>query len=333
MEKRIRDRFNEDILAKARSRYGIKESLCKPLGGFESFIYEFECDGSKYILRIAHSIRRNGNLISAEVDWINFLADGGTSVASAILSNRGNLVESIDDGAGGLFLATAFVKIKGEPLHKVEWTDQINETYGKLLGKMHALSMSYEPSNPVWRRPDWDDPIMLDVEAHLPDSDEKVRTVYQSLLAYINTLPRDKSDYGLIHQDAHAGNIFIDKTEKITIFDFDDSAYSWFINDIAIVLFYAVLGKEDIKEFTVEFMKHFLQGYQQENQFNPVWLKEIPHFLKLREVDLYAVIHRSFDVNNLTDPWCAMYMDGRKEKIENNVPFIDFNFENLKSFL
>lgn len=26
-------------------------------------------------------------------------------------------------------------------------------------------------------------------------------------------------------------------------------------------------------------------------------------FMKLREIDLYTVIHRSFDVNNLDDPW------------------------------
>ncbi len=61
------------------------------------------------------------------------------------------------------------------------------------------------------------------------------------------------------------------------------------------------------------------------------WLKEIPHFLKLREIDLYAIIHRSFDVDNLEDdPWVANYMRGRKEKIENDVPFIDFAFDRLR---
>jgi hypothetical protein len=56
------------------------------------------------------------------------------------------------------------------------------------------------------------------------------------------------------------------------------------------------------------------------------WLKEIPYFLKLREIDLYAVIHRSFDVENITDPWVAMYMENRKQRIEDEVPFLDFDF-------
>ena len=51
------------------------------------------------------------------------------------------------------------------------------------------------------------------------------------------------------------------------------------------------------------------------------------------EIDLYALIHRSFDVENLDDPWCARYMDGRKEKIENEVPYIEFDWDSLAQYL
>ncbi len=105
--------------------------------------------------------------------------------------------------------------------------------------------------------------------------------------------------------------------------------YGWFIYDIAMVLFYAALGKEDMAAFTKTFMGDFLQGYAQENMLDPPWLPEIPHFLKLREIDLYAIIHRSFDVENIDDPWCARYMAGCKEKIEENVPFIEFDWGTL----
>jgi len=101
------------------------------------------------------------------------------------------------------------------------------------------------------------------------------------------------------------------------------------MNDIAIVLFYAALGQEDMPQFTREFMTHFLHGYRQENNLDPKWFKEIPYFLKLREIDLYAVIHRSFDVENIKDPWVAYYMRGRKQRIEEDIPFIDFHFEEL----
>jgi Ser/Thr protein kinase RdoA (MazF antagonist) len=123
--------------------------------------------------------------------------------------------------------------------------------------------------------------------------------------------------------------MFVDEAGTITLFDFDDCNYSWFANDIAIVLFYIAMWKEDVQAYTREFMTHFLRGYRRENRLDPVWLSEIPRFLKLREIDLYAIIHRSFDVDNLDDPWCQRYMEGRKERIQDDVRYIDFPFESL----
>ncbi len=329
MEKRIRERYGDSILKEAMERYGIHKNQIQLLDGFESFIYDFEKGEKNYILRIAHSIRRSETLIQAEIDWINYLAHGGASVARAIPSESGKLVESIDDGMDGKFLATAFIKAEGRPPREAGWSPKLYETYGRLLGKLHALSKHYKPGKQEWKRLHWNDTEMLDVVRFIPDSEPLVVENFRYLMNHFSKLPQDKASYGLIHQDAHSGNMFVDKTGTITLFDFDDSAYSWYINDIAIVLFYIVMGQEDSVKFTSEFMNCFLRGYRQENSIEAGWFKEIPYFLKLREIDLYAVIHRSFDVNNLDDPWCAGYMKGRKLKIENNVPYIDFDFELL----
>jgi Ser/Thr protein kinase RdoA (MazF antagonist) len=137
----------------------------------------------------------------------------------------------------------------------------------------------------------------------------------------------------LIHFDAHEGNLFVDAGGRITLFDFDDCHYNWYAYDIAIVLFYNVMWAEDPAGFTREFMRHFLYGYAQENTFNPAWLAQIPNFLKMREIDLYAVIHRSFDVEHLDDPWVARYMDGRKQRIQNDAPYIEMDFNQLREYL
>lgn len=331
MEKYIKDKFNESILQEAMQRYNITKDNITLLDGFESFIYEFKQNNKAYILRIAHSHRRSIALISGEVDWINYLAQGGASVAKAVLSANKKLVEAIDDGHGEQFLATAFEKAEGKPPLKTMWTPDFFETYGQVIGKIHALTKNYTPTHSTWQRPHWNDPIMIEVEKLLPPTESIALEKYQQLTAYLQQLPQTKETYGLVHQDAHAGNFFVDKMGQFTLFDFDDCVYTWFINDIAIVLFYAVLGQQDEIAFTKEFMTHFLQGYFRENKLDMVWLKQIPYFLKLREIDLYAVIHRSFDVNNLDDnPWCKRYMHNRKEKIENDIPFIDFDFALLE---
>jgi Ser/Thr protein kinase RdoA (MazF antagonist) len=333
MEARIKERYDDAILQEAMRRYGIAGDQIHLLDGFESFIYEYERGGEPFILRLAHSIRRSESLIQGEVDWINHLAAGGASVARAVRSEQGNLVEGIDDGRGGCFLSTAFVKARGKPPGREEWNEGFFQIYGQLLGRMHALTRGYRPADPSWQRPHWDDPEMLEVERLLPGSQVKVRERYRALMEHLHALPTSTRSYGLIHQDAHAGNLFVDGKGTTTLFDFDDCAYSWFTNDVAIVLFYAVMGAQDAPAFTRTFMAHFLQGYRQEDQIDAVWLKEIPHFLKLREIDLYAVIHRSFDVDNLDDPWCANYMQGRRQKIEDDVPYIEFDFESLAEYL
>jgi Ser/Thr protein kinase RdoA (MazF antagonist) len=333
MEKRIKERYDDAILHEAMHRYDIARAQIQLLDGFESFIYEFQRGQQAYILRVGHSLRRSVPLIQGEVDWINYLAKGGASVARAILSENGELVELIDDGNGGHFLATAFVKAEGKPPGEAEWNPGLFETYGVLLGRMHALTRAYEPPDPAWKRPHWDGADMLEVERLLPASEAAVLERFHVLMDHLRALPRDEESYGLIHQDAHAGNLFVDEAGNVTLFDFDDCAYSWFVNDVAIVLFYAVMWAEDEPGFTRDFLVHFLRGYRRENRIEARWLKEIPHFLKLREIDLYAVIHRSFDVGNLDDPWVARYMHNRRRRIEDGVPYIGFDFESLAGCL
>ena len=148
-------------------------------------------------------------------------------------------------------------------------------------------------------------------------------------MQHIHALPKDNDSYGLIHQDAHAGNFFVDENGNITLFDFDDCVYGWFVYDIAMVVFYMVTNHPDPVGFGTTFWPHFWSGYQQENDLDPAWLAEMPAFFKLREVDLYAVIHRSFDVENLTDEWVAAFMDGRRQHIEQNIPYLDIDFTGL----
>jgi Ser/Thr protein kinase RdoA (MazF antagonist) len=333
MEHRIKSRFNDDILHEAMRRYGITPESIHLLDGFESFMYEFERDDGEYILRIGHSLRRSIPMIQGEVNWINYLSDGGVPAARAILSENNRLVERVDDGQGEHFLATAFVKARGGHPKRADWTPSFFEAYGAMMGRMHALSRRYEPDPSTWR-PEWDDPTMMYADLFLPPSEASALEKYRALVQHLRALSREADSYGLIHQDAHTGNLFVDEAGNITLFDFDDCVYGPFIYDIAMALFYIVpFDLSGASNMAGEFMPHFLRGYQRENQFQSTWLRQLPYWLKLREIDLYSAIYRSFDVNHLDDPWVASYMEGRKQRIEGDVPFIDLHFESLASHL
>lgn len=328
MDPQIASRFNDSILQIAVQRYNIPTGKIELLDGFESFIYKFERPDGKFILRIGHSGRRSPDLIRGEVDWINYLADGGAAVARAIFSQQGNLVEALPDGQGEEFLCTAFVHAPGREMKRQQANERLFCNYGRLLGRMHALAKTYRVSNPAWRRYDWDSPQNNTAEHQMPAKEHLALEKYRAVLARLRSLPRDAQGFGMIHQDAHPGNFFVDDDDNLTLFDFDDCVYGHFIYDIAMVLFYTANGEPDPVEFTGRFMPVFLSGYREENYLDPAWLGELPHFMKLREIDLFAAILFSFG-ENPDHPWCARYLKGRREKIEDDVPYIDFDWSSL----
>lgn len=98
----------------------------------------------------------------------------------------------------------------------------------------------------------------------------------------------------------------------------------------SIVLFDLVVlfNGSDKYEFSVEFMKNYLRGYITENPVNTYWIKQIPYFLKLLEIGVYHQIYKNYDANN-DDPWCRKFMANRKYRIENDIPYISLDFEDL----
>ncbi len=328
MEPIIRNRFNDGILAEACRRYGIAPDQINLLDGFESFMFEYEREGGEYILRLSHSRRRTPDLIRGEVDWINYLADGGAGVAKAVLSENGELVELIDDGEGDQFLVTAFVKAQGGPVWTTDfWGEPFFVDYGRLLGRIHRLSKDYVPANSAWHRGVWNDSANLDIREYLEKDGSLVGERYQELMAHLNALPQDENSYGMIHQDAHGGNFFVDDDGHITLFDFDDCLHGHFVYDLAMVLFYAVTNRQDAEEFAPIFWEPFWRGYCEENELDEEWLKEIPHFMKLREIDMYAVLTRDYAPEDWAeDGWVARFMNGRLARIEQGIPYISMMF-------
>ncbi len=332
VDPKIAARFNEAILHTAMECYEIPAGKINELNAFESFIYEFERLNGQFILRIGHSSRRSEALIHGEVDWINYLAGCGVTVARAVLSRQGHLIEPIEDGQGGQFLCTAFARAPGREIQPHLINERFFKAYGRLMGRIHTASKAYVPTNPAWRRYEWDSSINNTTENQLPSQEKLILKRFHVLHNYLRRLPRGPAEYGMIHQDAHPGNFFVDEDYTITLFDFDDCVYGHFIYDIAMVVFYISLQEKDPQEFMTRFLPAFLTGYAAENHLDSRWLKEIPFFLKFREVDLFAAILFAFG-NTAYDNWTANFMRGRRERIENDVPFLEFDWESMSKYM
>ena len=97
---------------------------------------------------------------------------------------------------------------------------------------------------------------------------------------------------------------------------------------------YISMWDRDATALTARVMPPFLQAYREQNKLDPKWLKELPVFLKLREIDLFWMIRLSLpDSSWEMHDWFRNYMDGRREKIEAGTPFISYDWNSLEKYL
>ncbi|KEO84850.1 phosphotransferase enzyme family protein [Tumebacillus flagellatus] len=326
----IQERFNDQILHEAANRYGITPDGLKNLGGFEANVYEFQRDNSAYILKITHTIRRSVNYLLGELEWLNYLAEGGVSVSRCIPSVNGELVEVIPEGDGHAFLAMAYEKAPGSRVTKEIWGPDLFREWGRVIGRIHKLTQHYVLRDPAVKRQEWYEEEHLKLRKYLPADDQEVIAAGEELLTRIHALPKDSTSYGLCHTDLHQGNHYVDETGKITAFDFDDCGYNWFANDIAIILYYEMQYKSETyptRAATTEaFLTHFIEGYQEENAFNPEWLTLFPDFLRLRHLLLYIVLHQAGDT--LPEKY-RQELPRHRQEIIDRTPRVEFDFTRI----
>lgn len=325
MENIIKESFNDNVLHQALSLYGISSNDIKSLGGFENFVYEYTKDNTQYILRFTHSSHRDVNQVEAEIEWIEYLHQNNASVSRVVLSIHGNHIEQVHSHNGSYFIVSAFEKAKGNFVRYDKIDSDFNYKFGKAVGKLHKLSKQYKPNH---KRIEWfeDDNIQQFALKYLPQTDRIVLEKYEALVAKIKKLPNNYESYGLIHTDLHFGNMYYDGSD-FTFFDFDDSAYSYYIADIAIIIFYQFGLREytdqEKEELTFQFLKYFCKGYLEENDLEFSWFDHINDFLKLRELILYIVIYAA-GPEVINSPWAQNYFKLHKERIFNDIPFFDY---------
>ncbi|MNW33087.1 serine/threonine protein kinase [compost metagenome] len=326
--------FNNEILESAAKQFNMSSSQASYIGGSQNIVYEYQQDGKSFILRLTPSANRPVSLVQSELDWILFLANEGVSVSKPILSKNDQLTEVIHV-SDGYYTCVSFEKAQGR---RIEYPDclQDNALYeqlGRLTGKLHRLSKQYNPQYKNVKRHDWSQNWFLQNIDLLPKSQVCVRDSYSKLVKTINELPKDENSYGLIHGDIGVGNFMVDEQRVVTLFDFDEAQYSWFVEDVAIQLYYLVyvFGGEDGKGYREEqarrFMNHFMKGYVLEHSLDEYWIKQIPLFLRLRELIVYIGSYRNWDgdesFSSSDNQWFKDWIAESKLRIENEIPIVN----------
>ena len=331
----LAQRCERDVLESAARLFGTTKAALRKYAdhdGCANLVYEYEHGGRLYILRVLYRPDRSVEQVQAELHFINYLAAGGVGVSRPIASTMGNLLEVIRTDEKR-FIVASFVKGKGMRVPDNGYRyrtgapiEEYFQNWGQVLGQMHRLAKTYVPPSPMIRRPEWYSEAGyqgLPYSERLPTIAKK----YDELLAELRALPRDVDSYGLIHNDFNDGNFTVDYDNgNITVFDFDDACYHWFMYELASAWASGVgwtmfRPLEERRAFMDHYMDCMMTGYTRENTLGEVWWARLPLFLRL--VQMQELVHFT---GNLDDP-NENIQAGLRYKIhciEHDLPYLGF---------
>lgn len=294
---------SESLLRQCREAWGLSDLTF--IRKMENIVYACMIDGQKCFLRLTSPIRRARPEIEAELYWIEHLARCGLSVPRVIFDKSGSKILSLDDDLQH-FEAVVFSAISGEhPSEKVASDPAFLRKLGALIATMHEACRQYEASHKGVRREEWyqERGLRHALAAAATSQHALLRTKLEDALTWIRTLSRNSENYGLVHADLGALNLFVEEESTISIIDFDDSCYHWFAFDLAIVIYSMAgrFGHQQPDPIEQKWLAHLLEGYRSIRSFSEDEEKLIPKFMAFAALRLFFWIEHHEQLGTFHD--------------------------------
>lgn len=291
--------FTAARLNAAAACYGIAGERIAKVGGFENLVYSMNLNDGNVILRVTHDSHRTEKQVQAELNYIAYLADHGVHVCKPLPSPGGRLMERLPT-EDGTFLLTAFERAPGGHVHggHPEWNESLFREWGRITGLMHACALNYSVPKGEPDRITEDEPPYDPASAELSSEMLMLHQAFKKYEDQISRLPRSGESYGMCHRDLHQGNFHADGG-VIYAFDFDDCGYDYFVQDIAMAVYYAATfpqwstpagSREQTTEAANRFLAGFMEGYNKVHRIEPYWMKQLPLFIEKRRIDLCMIL-------------------------------------------
>ena len=335
---KIGDTYLIPIISELYELEGYKISLVKTHEGGRNVVYNCEKEGAvAKIIRIAFLDDRSKEDFLGEVEYIRYLYKHGGSVSDVISSRNGNLLEEITYENHSFFVC-GFEKAPGKSLvengYRYRKGVPITEYFyncGKTLGKMHQLSKIYTPTHK--RYSFFDRYNVESLDKLIPPTLSLLKKKLFEFLKILEGLDKKCELFGMVHFDYSDGNYNIDfDTGKITVFDFDNSCFCWYMFDLANVWTHGVgwiqfeQDTEKRRKFMEEYFEAVLTGYKSETTIEDRMLEKLPLFIKVvtmeNIVDAFEVMRNSGE-----GPKCDEELSYLIKCMEDDIPYKGFFHE------
>jgi Ser/Thr protein kinase RdoA (MazF antagonist) len=317
-------RVSTELSRRGAAHYGLDLDTLRFLGGEDGSVYEGADDNGAFIFKLVTSDADNIAKAEARLDFARYLSDNGVRIARPLPSPQGKLLEILASG-DQVVIASKVTKAPGHhptAENPEEWNAPLFRKWGRVIGQMHALTKRYAGGQLLGQ---WDDEVSAMTDWC---RDPEVQPYWERMRVHLETLPRDKDSYGLIHNDLHHFNLMLHDGE-ITIFDFDVSGHRWFMTDVGIALFHALWPipfhqLERREAFAAAFLTSFMDGYETVNHLDAAWLQRLPTFLKYRQLLLFTVFSDGWGAPDASS-YQRRWLQDTRRLIVDDVPVVSLD--------
>jgi Ser/Thr protein kinase RdoA (MazF antagonist) len=263
--------------------------------------------GDAYSLRLHRPGYHTLEELNSERVWTRALREAGHAVP-----------EGIETPDGRAFVPVAIAGDETRLAGMTRWTDgqvladvikREGETapladyfakLGEIAAGLHAHSETWRPPAGFTRHavdaeglmseaPHWG--AFWDHAAVTPVERALMTATRERLYDALARLPRDPLRFGLIHADLHHGNLLVNG-ERLTVIDFDDAAFGWYLYDLAVSL-----GAYEARADFADLQAALLRGYRTRRALDAEAEALLPMFLLARRLAVIGWLHQRPEID------------------------------------
>jgi Ser/Thr protein kinase RdoA (MazF antagonist) len=235
------------ILHGIRSSWTLAEPVAARLIAVsENATFLVSADGAPTMVVRLHRPGYVGDIrnVRSELTWIEAVSrDTGVVTPAPVRGSDGGLVQSFAGAGGVRWTAVAFGYVDGSILEEHQDLAPHFTEIGRTTAVLHEHSRAWLPPadftrfswdysdmvGPRARWGNWEDARLSPAEHHVAKKAEG------RALDVLGDMAKSKQNWGLIHSDLRPSNIMI-RGDVLTVIDFDDSGFSWYLYDFASAL-------------------------------------------------------------------------------------------------
>jgi Ser/Thr protein kinase RdoA (MazF antagonist) len=285
----------ESLAREALRWYGLDADAALTLVSLSEnavFAVDDPVTGTRSALRLHRPGYHSRRAIESELAWVTALRCDGVVATPPVLPARdGALVAAVPTGNGGDRFAVRFDWVPGVEPAGERLVDDFG-TLGETAARLHAHARRWR--RPPWfTRQTWDHARSVGPRGHWGRWQDGVgvgaeeRAVLAALEAVLGrrlaAFGAGPERFGLVHADMRLANLLVDDEAGMTLLDFDDCGFSWYLYDLGAALSFL---EDDPR--VPGLVDAWVEGYRTVGDLGADEVAELPTFVLLRRLLLVA---------------------------------------------